>query len=192
MDGTQSLRSLLAAVALAAAMVVGSIIGATALAAPSMSSGDITLVTTVSDLPAFCPAQCVSGPDALVSKAWADVPGVTSSVTVPANTRAEIVVRFDAAGSCFNYGSGYCAFRVMVGGQEAGPELDTLITQPGYNGGSDCFTNGDGQCHMQRSIGPLNTGTYQIKVKYMNLVDGTSGQWGHVDSWSLTVERIRV
>jgi hypothetical protein len=87
--------SVLLAVAVATLIVRDALASSTTTIAEGNAVAQVKIVRhTQSD----CPIPCTSGPEALVSRTWTDVPGATTSITVPPNTQAIILVRSRAAG----------------------------------------------------------------------------------------------
>jgi hypothetical protein len=114
------------------------------------------------------------------SGTWVNVPGASVNITVPEGERALIVVRFSPSVICS--GSGICESRVLIGDVEAEPAKPVY-----FNPGS---TNHWGVIYTERSLGPLEPGTYSVKGQVQTTF-GLSGTTLYVRSFHLTVERFR-
>lgn len=117
------------------------------------------------------------------STQFLDLPGASTTITVPANTRAHILARFSAASSCG--GSGYCDVRILINGLETEPDNVVPI-----------FKYSDGGAFDSRSIDrssrvPLGPGVYTVKVQYRNASENDGSSFA-LTNWSLTVERVKV
>ena len=160
-------------------MVLGAAATATALAVVSGSAGSITAVTVVSD----------NGLQETSSRTFVDIPGAATSMTVPAGHRGLIIARFSAASQCgsLNPDDDGCFIRILVGGVEAEP-----ATAGAFDMAACCpnSSNGDQfESHqIERSIGPLPTGRYPVRVQWQADAENQFMLWG----WHLTVERARV
>ena len=122
------------------------------------------------------------------SSTWTDFPGAQTPITVPSSTRAIILVRFTAESACSGNDSGYCNLRVLVNGTEAQPASGDLFAWDDSNGSNVP----NHQSHaMDRSIGPLEPGTYTVKLQWKTNPAG-SGLTFYLDDWSMTVEKIKV
>jgi hypothetical protein len=127
-------------------------------------------------------------PHGTSSTSWVDIPGASTTISVPPRTRAIILVRFSGASECFNQnveGAG-CRVRVRVGQRVAPP----------FNG----FTNDFDSTHFSTSATdfieahaiersrPVRPGTYTVKMQWSVSAPSTSFT---LYGWHLTVERIR-
>jgi hypothetical protein len=168
-------------------------IGATTLGIVSLSGG-VVLGSTVITRTGRAVTQIRVLSDAttqtLGDTQWQDLPGATTSVTVPQKTSAVILARFTAATTCNGEQGKPCLARILIGGQEADPALGDRsyidstpnVSTPGNNADSP-------EAHtIERSLGPLPAGTYAVTVQYKNAV-GTSTTF---DGWNLTVERSKL
>ena len=165
------------AIAVAGALAVAA--SAAAIAAVPGTAGSITAVKVVSD----------SGTQETTSRTFVDIPGATTSITVPAGQRALIVARFSAASQCgsLNPDDDGCFVRILIGGTEA---------EPAHSGPFDMAaccpnsSNGDAwESHqIERSLDSLPAGTYPVKVQWQADAENQFMLW----SWHLTVERARI
>ena len=156
------------------------VLGATAgVAAVSGKAGPITAVTVVSD----------GGLQETSSRTFVDVPGAATTIRVPAGQRALIVARFSASSQCgsLNPDDDGCFVRILVGGVEADPvaagSFDTAACCPNSSNG-DSFESHQ----IERSRGPVSSGTYTVKVQWQADAENQFMLWG----WHLAVERARV
>jgi hypothetical protein len=113
---------------------------------------------------------------------FADIPGVTTTVTIPAGTQGRILGRLSGESLCIGGDGGWCTIRILVNATEAAPA----------SGGDFAFdspaTTTDWESHsMDRSLGPLGSGTYTVKAQWARVGAATSFV---LDDWSFTVERI--
>jgi hypothetical protein len=108
---------------------------------------------------------------------------------VPSGQRALIIARFSAASQCgsLNPDDDGCFVRILVGGVEAEPvtagSFDTAACCPNSSNG-DSFESHQ----IERSLGPLASGTYPVTVQWQADAENQFMLWG----WHLTVERARV
>ena len=173
------MRSRRAFVIALAVAVVGVAAAATALAAVSGSAGPITAVKVVSD----------NGTQETSSRTFVDVPGAATTISVPAGQRGLILARFSAASQCgsLNPDDDGCFVRILVGGVEAQPAtagpFDMAACCPNSSNG-DAFESHQ----IERSLGPLASGSYRVKVQWQADAENQFMLWG----WHLTVERARV
>jgi hypothetical protein len=130
------------------------------------------------------------------STSYVDLPGATTTITVPAGQRALILARFSAESNCVDGAAGdYCTTRVRIGGVSADPASETDFAFDSIDDPSNCTNALFGtQCgweslSMDRSRGPLGPGTYTVKVQWA-VTDAAVNF--RLDDWSLTVERVKV
>jgi hypothetical protein len=165
-------------VALAATLLVQSAVAGTS---STISGKSVTAVRVVRDTSA-------SGTG---STTFRDIPGATTTITVPANARALILVSFSAETECIAPGESrtICSVRILVGGQEADPasgaDFAFDIAEPVGEGGAFAWESHS----MDRSRGPLGPGTYTVRAQYMVTTPNASFR---VDDWSFTVQRVAV
>jgi hypothetical protein len=113
---------------------------------------------------------------------YTDIPGVTTTVTVPAGTQGRILARLSGESLCIGTDGGWCTIRILVNATEAAPAAggDFAFDSPA--------TTTDWESHsMDRSLGPLDPGTYTVKAQWARLAPVTQFV---LDDWSFTVERI--
>jgi hypothetical protein len=162
-----------------AVAVVGIAAAATAVAAVSGSAGSITAVKVVSD----------SNTQETSSRTFVDIPGAATTITVPPGQRGLIVARFSAASQCgsLNPDDDGCFVRILIGGIAAEPAsagpFDTAACCPNSSNG-DAFESHQ----IERSRGPLRSGSYPVKVQWQADAENQFMLWG----WHLTVERARI
>lgn len=124
------------------------------------------------------------------STTFRDIPEATTTITVPAHTRALILAGFSAETECIAPGESrtICSVRILVGGKEADPasgsDFAFTVSNPGESGAFAWESH-----YMDRSRGPLGPGTYTVKAQYMVT---TPNAVFRVDDWSFTVERVAV
>jgi hypothetical protein len=122
----------------------------------------------------------------------ADLPGATTSISVPDGTQALLLIRFTGESLCFGKVPGWCSLEFLVNGQEADPVAGESYAFDSVNPeGSQDY---EGHA-AERVAGPLGPGTYTVKVqrrihKTANPLAGKSVF--RLDDWTLTVERIEV
>jgi hypothetical protein len=166
------LAALLGAASLVQSAVAGS--------ATSVSGSSVTGVKVVRD----------TAGTSIGSTTFEDLPEASTTVKIPAGTRALILARFSAESLCLGPSGSpeVCSVRILIGGQEAEPASGSDFAFDSSNGGADGPYSWEGHS-MDRSSGPLGPGTYIVKVQAkVTLVGGAFG----LDDWSLTVERVRV
>jgi hypothetical protein len=120
------------------------------------------------------------------SKTFADVPGATATITVPAGAHAVLLARFTTQEDC-NVGdgnpSGSCMARIMIGGSEMQPASGGQIIDTVANGAGA----GVRSAALDRTSARLGPGTYTVHVQ----IRVTSGLMIlEVTDWHLTVERV--
>ena len=109
----------------------------------------------------------------------------TSKMTVPANSKALVLARFSASSEIVANNSAFCEVRILIGGDEANPidTADFLVWDS---------TDGDGdnlEAHaIERWLGPLNAGEYNVKVEAQSSDGDASCAF---DGWNLTLERVK-
>ncbi|MEW6060216.1 MAG: hypothetical protein AB1551_08800 [Actinomycetota bacterium] len=165
------------AVVLVAALVVESAMAETSTTVAGKSVAAVRVVRDAS----------VSG---LGSTSFEDLPGASTTITVPAKTKALILVRFSAESLCLGPvdSQAVCSVRVLVGNAEADPASGSDFAFDSSNAGREGAFSWESHS-MDRSRGPLGPGTYTVKVQCMvTTVGGTFS----LDDWSLTVERVTV
>jgi hypothetical protein len=165
-------------------LVVGLVLGGAAVA---YSAG--TLTTAQGNTLTQVKVVRDSNPAETTSTSFVDVPGATTTITVPAGTKALILARFSATSTCIGPAAdASCFVRILIGGVEAFPagvnistfDKETVVPFAG---------NAPKQAHMiERSRGALLGGNYVVKVQYaVPNIDATLA----LVNWNLTVERIK-
>ncbi len=175
--------------ALAAFVIVGSFVTAALAYRSDTVTGSGRSLTRVNAL-----AGTLNGLT-IQSTSFSDIPGATTSVTVPTNTRALIVAHFSAESSC-HYGqvSGInspCYVRILIGNSAGNPTGDNYVFDWDMNA-----TNTQGFSFAPtRSLardafrGPLSAGTYSVRVQWRV---SNSGLLFRINRWTLIVERFLV
>ena len=108
---------------------------------------------------------------------------------MPRGQRALIIARFSAASQCgsLNPDDDGCFVRILVGGTEAQPApggaFDMAACCPNSSNGDQFESH-----QIERSIGPLPSGRYPVRVQWQADAENQFMLWG----WHLTVERARV
>lgn len=183
-----SLSRLLRAAAISIATVIATVAVTTALArtgpTSSIAGRTVTAVRVVRD-------AIDNAYSETTTTTWTDFPGAATTITVPSNQQALILVRFSGESSCAatsSEGTGYCSVRVLVNGVEAEPSDGDLFAFGVVSEG----TFKEYESHsVDRSLGPLAPGTYTVKLQWKTTVY-TGIVAMTLDDWSFTVERVRV
>jgi hypothetical protein len=132
--------------------------------------------------------KVVRGGDAQTTNSalsYVNLPGASTSISVPSHHTALILVRFSAESECDGgtFGS-YCSARVLVDGNGAPPTPNfdfAFDTDAGVNTGYPIWQSSS----MDRSI-VVGSGNHTVRVQW-GVTDG--GTTFRLDDWSLTVER---
>ena len=100
---------------------------------------------------------------------WADMPGVTTTVSVPSNTRAHFLVTFASETNCgggYANKEGYCLVRVLVDGAPASPG-DVVFDSRPDSGDVNPYSEYSWTANsMQFVSGPLAAGSHTVKVQW--------------------------
>lgn len=116
------------------------------------------------------------------SQAFVDLPGASTSITVPPGQRALILARFTAESSCLSGKAvGWCSVRILIGGVAAEPSagLDFKFdSTPRF--ADDAFA----YAHSMERSRALGAGTHAVKVQW-----ATRNARFQLDDWHLAVER---
>jgi hypothetical protein len=160
--------------------LLGAVVAATAIAASEQGGGPITAVKVVRD----------ENSHATTSTDYVDLPGATTTITVPSGQRALILARFSAASFCdaVNVSANCESYvRILIGGVEGAPAT-------GVGGFNDAPAGQGfrGSHAIERSrggLGGLPAGNYQVKVQFRVLSSATVVYLG---PWHLTVERSQI
>lgn len=169
----------IAVVAIGLGLVLG---GSTAaLSSGTLTSASSTSLTAVHVVRDANPAQTTS-------TSFVDVPGATTTFTVPAGTRALLIARFSASSTCpGSIPDAGCFVRILINGVEAlpsGVNLTSFDSETSSNG-----ITARQEAHMiERSKGGLTPGTYVVQVQ---MAANTTATFALVN-WNLTVERWKV
>jgi hypothetical protein len=177
-----------ALLAAAAGLVAGVVLGAGAVA---YSAG--TLTTAQGNTLTQVKVVRDGNPTATTSTSFVDVPGATTTISVPAGTKALILARFSATSTCVGPAQdSACFLRIMI------YKVGTTPTEAFPNGvnistfDSEVAPNVNAvrkQAHMiERSRGGLTAGDYVVDVQ--DAVPGADTTLALVN-WNLTVERIK-
>jgi hypothetical protein len=115
-----------------------------------------------------------------------DLPGASTSVTVPAGQNSRIIAIFTAESACFGATSN-CIASILIGSAEGEPAVGSDFAWD-TNREDDAPTTFSGEAHaMTRSRGGLGPGNYDVRVQYRAAGGGTTAQ---LDDWNLTVFRV--
>jgi hypothetical protein len=124
------------------------------------------------------------------STAYVNLPGASTTVNVPAGTKAILRANFSGESACYNGAfTDFCSVRIVVNNQEirpiatSGPYFDS-VGDTGTNFADYIETHG-----IERSSNVLNPGNYTIQVQQKVSASGMSF---YLNNWHLTVERIKV
>ncbi len=122
-------------------------------AAVTSSSHSISQVITVTD-----PADITT-----TSTTFADIPGMTASVTVPSLKTAQLVITFSDESACYNgVSSDWCSVIVLVDGVEAAPAAGTDYAFDGSDGAACCKWRG---MSLTR-VAQVGSGTHLVEVQW--------------------------
>jgi hypothetical protein len=122
------------------------------------------------------------------SSSWVDLPGASTTVTVPSGHKAMLLARFSGESACDGAGTETCSIRVLIGGVEAAPAAGIADAFDSNDSGQETSNSwqADSIERWRSSLGP---GSYTVKVQYRtNDADGTF----YLDDWTLVAERIKV
>ena len=130
--------------------------------------------------------------DLMATTAYTDVPGMTTTVTVPAGSTATVIAKFSAESTCFNGTFGdWCSVRVLLDGTEMTPAggKDSAFDSTA-DGGIASFEH-NALVRSETGVGP---GTHTIKVQTAG-VDGPPDPGPNppdvrLDDLSLVIEAI--
>jgi hypothetical protein len=127
---------------------------------------------------------------------FADVPGMTTTITVPAGTKAVIAARFSATSICVGTPvilNASCFVRILIGGVEGKPNgVNLSVFDSTRNVEPNVFEGFDvgQQAHMiERVRGPVGPGTYVVKVQSFVPYQGATLA---LINWMLEVQRFKV
>lgn len=118
------------------------------------------------------------------SQTYLAVPGATTTLTVPAGSKAVIVARFSAISVCeeLSDARGYgCNVRVMVNGAEAAPAGTSVFDSSGKGNSREAHA-------IERSRGPVGPGTYVVSVQFSVPAATVTLT---LSKWTLEVDRIK-
>jgi glucose/arabinose dehydrogenase len=129
-----------------------------------------------------------AGSTAASTSSWVDLPGASTTVTVPSGHKAMLLARFSGESACIGTGVETCSIRVLIGGVEAAPAAGTADTFDSNDSGQEGGASWQADS-IERWRSPLAAGSYTVKVQYRtNDADGTF----YLDDWTLVAERIKV
>ena len=123
------------------------------------------------------------------SSDWQDLPGASTSVFMPADSRVVILARFSAESSCVGAGA-VCSVRVLVDGVEAAPTGAEHFDTGTAEAADDGITNP----MIERSRGGLlglPAGDHTIKLQVKRTVGSEPIQASWIQNWHLSVEAAR-
>ena len=114
---------------------------------------------------------------------FADLPGATATITVPAGRTATLVANFTAESACYG-ADNYCYVRILVDGVELAPVVEDDFAFDSSD--SNTETSGSWESHaVQRVATGLTAGAHTITVQ--RAVTGGSLR---LDDWSLAVHGV--
>ncbi len=123
------------------------------------------------------------------SSTWVDLPGASTTVTVPPAQQWIVLARFGASSGCAGgYVPSWCTVRILVGGVEADPAVGTSFVWESSL--PPCCEIGERSLSIDRSIGPLAPGSYPVQVQVAVTTAGGTPTFS-LDDWVLTVEAAR-
>jgi hypothetical protein len=178
-----SLRIRLVAVTGALALVVAGVaagiaVGAASAGRTTAAGGVVDKVNVVRSTEIFNTS----------TKTFKTIPGASTQITVPAGEHALLIARFTTQQDCTvgdGNPSGTCIARLLANTSEMKPASGGQILDTVSNGAPAGVRAGA----LDRSFGPVGSGTYTIKVQ----VRVTSSLMIlEVTDWHLTVERVHV
>lgn len=172
--------------------VLGLVVGGSAVA---LSVGPSTTVAAGAPTVTKFVYPSDGNPAEITSVSWTDVPGATTTITVPASTKAVIDARFDATSICVGTPvvlNASCFVRVLIGGVEGQPNgVNLSVFDSIRNVEPNVFEGFDvgQQAHMiERVRGPLGPGTYTVKVQSFVPYSGATLA---LINWLLVVQRVK-
>src|SRR5207247_5200835 len=121
------------------------------------------------------------------STSFADLPGATASITVPANTTATILARFTAESVCFETSppnKNWCSVRILVDGSEAQPAVGSDFAFDSTNNGTETDTSWESHSMERYALG-VGSGAHTVTVQRSVHSATTTLQ---LDDWTLAVE----
>jgi hypothetical protein len=131
------------------------------------------------------------GPDFTTSSTtFAAVPGMSTSITVPAGHTSILDMRFSAETQCTTGSStvGWCIVRILVDGVEANPAEGTdFAFDSTYNG--TAVTDAWQSNALERVSQVLGGGTHRVVVQWAT-TDPTITAW--LGEMNLTIDRVKV
>jgi len=124
------------------------------------------------------------------NSAFSDVPGATTSVTVPAGATANIVATFTGESACYGGGAvnGYCSVRILVDGSEATPVVGTDFAFDSTNGGTETFSSWESHS-VTRIATNVPAGSHTVTVQDAQ-IDGAGVTW-RIDDWTLVATAVK-
>ena len=172
--------------------VLGLVVGGSAVA---LSVGPSTTVAAGAPTATKFVYPSDGNPAEVTSTSWADVPGATTTITVPASTKAVVDARFSATSICTGTPvilDASCFVRVLIGGVEGQPNgVNTSVFDSTRSVDPTVFEGFaiGRQAHMiERVRGPLGPGTYTVKVQSFVPYSGATLA---LINWLLVVERVK-
>jgi hypothetical protein len=160
--------------------LLGATVAATAIAATSeQSGGPITAIKVVRS----------ADEQSMHATTFTDVPGASTTITVPSGQRALIVARFEASTLCIPSANDECSesVRILIGGAVGAPADSTTWQETRIGESYHQETH-----EIERSRGGLNglpAGTYEVKVQAQGFDTST---FFDIEDSHLTVERSQI
>jgi hypothetical protein len=131
-----------------------------------------------------------TGGSSTSTNGWVDLPGATTTVTVPSNHEDLLIVRFAAESACSGATS-WCSVRILVNGNEMEPVVGTDYSFDGTDSGTE--TSSSWEAHAVERSDRVRGGCSgnglpaTVTVQYRTNADGMVFR---VDDWHLTVEQL--
>ncbi len=116
------------------------------------------------------------------AQTFTQLPGASTTITVPSGQTARLIARFSGESRCT---VSWCSLRIVVDGTEMLPASGINFAFDSGDGADDRFEG----LAMDRTSKVLSAGTHTVKVEWA-LGGNNSSFW--LDDWQLTVEEWRV
>ena len=129
------------------------------------------------------------------SAEWVNIPGMTTTINVPASQRALLIITFSAETVCYAeqfQRSGACYVRVLVDGTPSTPSQVIFDgTWENYTEGAIDFQAAAEVNSMQFVTGPLISGTHTVTVQWL-VADLATDTFFRMQERTLTILRSKV
>jgi hypothetical protein len=120
------------------------------------------------------------------STTFADLPGASTTVTVPAGATATLFISFSAESACSG-AAGYCTARVVVDGNEAAPVVGNDFAFDSTDGATEGTSSWESHA-MERVVTGLAAGAHTVTVQYAVTAAAATLR---LDDWGLTAVAMR-